>query len=315
MKWSEISILTTNEAIEPVSHILHESGASGVVIEDPFDLIKEREDMFGEIYQLNPDDYPSEGVLVKAYLPVNSFLGETVEEIKQGITNLVTYDIDIGENKVEISEVNEEEWATAWKKYYHPVKISDKFTIVPTWEDYTPVHSDELIIELDPGMAFGTGTHPTTVMCIQALERIVKPQDSVIDVGTGSGVLSIAAAMLAASEVKAYDLDEVAVKSARLNVKLNKVQDRVTVDQNNLLNGIAAEADVIVANILAEIILRFTEDAFQLVKPGGYFITSGIIQPKKQEVKEALEHAGFLIEEVMVMEDWVAIIAQKPMVE
>jgi ribosomal protein L11 methyltransferase len=313
MKWSEISILTTNEAIEPISNILHESGASGVVIEDPFDLIKEREDMFGEIYQLNPEDYPSEGVLVKAYLPVNSFLGETVEEIKQGITNLVTYDIDIGENKVEISEVNEEEWATAWKKYYHPVKISDKFTIVPTWEDYTPVHSDELIIELDPGMAFGTGTHPTTVMCIQALERIVKRDDSVIDVGTGSGVLSIAAALLSAAEVKAYDLDEVAVRSARLNVKLNKVQNRVTVDENNLLNGITGQSDVIVANILAEIILRFTEDAFELVKPGGYFITSGIIQPKKQQVKDSLEAAGFLIEEVMVMEDWVAIIAKKPL--
>jgi ribosomal protein L11 methyltransferase len=313
MKWSEISILTTNEAIEPISNILHESGASGVVIEDPAELIKEREDMFGEIYQLNPDDYPSEGVLVKAYLPVNSFLGETVDEIKQGITNLVTYDIDIGENKVEISEVNEEEWATAWKKYYHPVKISDKFTIVPTWEDYTPVHSDELIIELDPGMAFGTGTHPTTVMCIQALERIVKEHDTVIDVGTGSGVLSIAAAQLAADNVRAYDLDEVAVRSARLNVKLNKVQQTVTVDANNLLNGVTGQADVIVANILAEIILRFTEDAFELVKPGGFFITSGIIQPKKQEVREALETAGFIIEEIMVMEDWVAIIAKKPM--
>ncbi|NMH69760.1 50S ribosomal protein L11 methyltransferase [Bacillus sp. RO3] len=313
MKWSEISILTTNEAIEPISNILHESGASGVVIEDPAELMKEREDMFGEIYQLNPDDYPAEGVLVKAYLPVNSFLGETVDEIKQGITNLVTYDIDIGENKVEISEVNEEEWATAWKKYYHPVKISDKFTIVPTWEDYTPVHSDELIIELDPGMAFGTGTHPTTVMCIQALERIVKEQDSVIDVGTGSGVLSIAAALLAADNVRAYDLDEVAVRSARLNVKLNKVQDAVTVEANNLLNGVNGQADVIVANILAEIILRFTQDAFELVKPGGYFITSGIIQPKKQEVRDSLESAGFKIEEIMVMEDWVAIIARKPL--
>ncbi|PFA64458.1 50S ribosomal protein L11 methyltransferase [Bacillus sp. AFS015802] len=312
MKWSEISILTTNEAIEPISNILHESGASGVVIEDPAELLKEREDMFGEIYQLNPDDYPSEGVLVKAYLPVNSFLGETVDEIKQGITNLVTYDIDIGENKVEISEVNEEEWATAWKKYYHPVKISDKFTIVPTWEDYTPVHSDELIIELDPGMAFGTGTHPTTVMCIQALERIVKEHDSVIDVGTGSGVLSIASALLAADQVRAYDLDEVAVRSARLNVKLNKVQQTVSVDANNLLNGVTGQADVIVANILAEIILRFTDDAYELVKPGGYFITSGIIQPKKQEVRDALEASGFKIEEIMVMEDWVAIIACKP---
>ncbi|PFG05645.1 50S ribosomal protein L11 methyltransferase [Bacillus sp. es.034] len=312
MKWSEISILTTNEAIEPISNILHESGASGVVIEDPAELVKEREDMFGEIYQLNPDDYPTDGVMVKAYLPVNSFLGETVDEIKQGITNLVTYDIDIGENKVEISEVNEEEWATAWKKYYHPVKISDKFTIVPTWEDYTPVHSDELIIELDPGMAFGTGTHPTTVMCIQALERIVKEHDTVIDVGTGSGVLSIASALLAADQVRAYDLDEVAVRSARLNVKLNKVQETVSVDANNLLNGVTGQADVIVANILAEIILRFTEDAYELVKPGGYFITSGIIQPKKQEVRDSLEAAGFHIEEIMVMEDWVAIIAVKP---
>ncbi|WP_347319203.1 50S ribosomal protein L11 methyltransferase [Rossellomorea sp. RS05] len=312
MKWSEISILTTNEAIEPVSNILHESGASGVVIEDPMELIKEREDVFGEIYQLDPEDYPNEGVLVKAYLPVNSFLGETVEEIKQGITNLVTYDIDIGENKVEISEVNEEEWATAWKKYYHPVKISDKVTIVPTWEEYTPVNSDELIIELDPGMAFGTGTHPTTVMCIQALERTVKENDYVLDVGTGSGVLSIASALMMAQRVNAYDLDEVAVRSARLNVKLNKVQNIVTVDENNLLEGITEEADVIVANILAEIILRFTEDAYRLTKPGGTFITSGIIQPKKQQVRDALEEAGFQVEEVMVMEDWVAIIAKKP---
>ncbi|EDL63725.1 50S ribosomal protein L11 methyltransferase, partial [Bacillus sp. SG-1] len=149
MKWSEISIHTTNEAIEPISNILHEAGASGVVIEDPFELEKEREDIFGEIYQLNPDDFPEEGVIVKAYLPVNSFLGETVDEIKQSIQNLVKYNIDIGRNNVEISEVNEEEWATAWKKYYNPVKISEKFTIVPTWEQYEPVNSDELIIELD----------------------------------------------------------------------------------------------------------------------------------------------------------------------
>lgn len=231
MKWSEISIHTTNEAIEPISNILHEAGASGVVIEDPYELTKEREDQFGEIYQLNPDDYPEEGVIIKAYLPINSFLGETVEEIKQAINNLVLFDIDIGENKVTISEVHEEEWATAWKKYYNPVKVSEKFTIVPTWEEYKPVSTDELIIELDPGMAFGTGTHPTTVMCLQALEKIVKPGDRVIDVGTGSGVLSIGAALLGAEKVMAFDLDEVAVRAARLNTKLNKVQDVVTVQR------------------------------------------------------------------------------------
>ncbi|KHF31244.1 Ribosomal protein L11 methyltransferase [Anoxybacillus sp. BCO1] len=283
MKWSEISIHTTHEAVEAISNILHEAGAGGVVIEDPFELTKERETTYGEIYQLNPDDYPEEGVIIKAYLPVNSFLGETVEEIKQAINNLMLYNIDIGRNKITISEVNEEEWATAWKKYYNPVKISERFTIVPTWETYEPVSSDELIIELDPGMAFGTGTHPTTVMCIQALEKTVKEGDTVVDVGTGSGILSIAAAMLGAKRVHALDLDPVAVESAKLNVKLNKVHDVVAVSQNNLLDRVDEQADVIVANILAEIILRFVDDAYRLLRSGGVFITSGIIQTKKQE--------------------------------
>ncbi|MBU5213470.1 MULTISPECIES: 50S ribosomal protein L11 methyltransferase [Heyndrickxia] len=311
MKWSEIMIHTTNEAIEPISNILHEAGASGVVIEDPFDLIKEREDQFGEIYQLNPDDYPEEGVIIKAYIAVNSFLGETIEEIKQSINNLTELNIDIGHNDVSISEVNEEEWATAWKKYYNPVKISEKFTIVPTWEEYEPVSSDELIIELDPGMAFGTGTHPTTVMCIQALERTVKQADSVIDVGTGSGVLSIAAAMLGAGKVTALDLDEVAVQSARLNVKLNKVQSVVTVSKNDLLQGMDGQVDVVVSNILAEVIMSFTDDVAKAVKMGGYFIASGIIQQKKDQVKDAMIASGFTIEETIIMEDWVAFIAKR----
>ena len=311
MKWSEISIHTTNEAVEPISHILHEAGASGVVIEDPFELTKEREDQFGEIYQLNPDDYPEEGVVMKAYLPVNSFLGETVEGIKDAINNLLVYDIDLGLNNISISEVNEEEWATAWKKYYNPVKISEKFTIVPTWETYEPVSSDEKIIELDPGMAFGTGTHPTTVLCIQAIERTVKPQDKVIDVGTGSGVLSIAAAMLDAKEVLALDLDDVAVESAKLNIKLNKVHPKVTVKQNNLLKNVEGPVDVVVANILAEVIVRFTDDVYRVLENGGTFISSGIISMKKQEVKDALIKSGFKIEETMMMEDWVAFIAKK----
>ncbi|NLP51303.1 50S ribosomal protein L11 methyltransferase [Bacillus sp. RO1] len=311
MKWSEISIHTTNEAVEPISHILHEAGASGVVIEDPFELTKEREDQFGEIYQLNPDDYPEEGVVMKAYLPVNSFLGETVEGIKDAINNLLVYDIDLGLNNISISEVNEEEWATAWKKYYNPVKISEKFTIVPTWETYEPVSSDEKIIELDPGMAFGTGTHPTTVLCIQAIERTVKPQDKVIDVGTGSGVLSIAAAMLDAKEVLALDLDDVAVESAKLNIKLNKVHPTVTVKQNNLLKNVEGPVDVVVANILAEVIVRFTDDVYHVLENGGTFISSGIISMKKQEVKDALIKSGFKIQETMMMEDWVAFIAKK----
>lgn len=312
VKWTEISLLTTNEAVEAVSNTFHEAGASGVVIEDSTEIVKERKDQFGEIYQLNPNDYPKNGVVVKAYLPASSFLAETVEEIKLALANLKNFDINIGDQLLKTAVVDEEDWATAWKQYYHPVKISERFTIVPTWEDYTPVKTDELIIELDPGMAFGTGTHPTTVMCLQALEKVVKTDDVVIDVGTGSGVLSIGAALLGARKVHALDLDEVAVKAARENVELNRVSDRVEVFHGNLLDSVSAPADIVVGNLLAEIILSFTDDAFSIVKPGGKYITSGIIGFKKDEVKEALEKSGFTIDEVLMMEDWVAIIASRP---
>ncbi|MYL33419.1 50S ribosomal protein L11 methyltransferase [Pontibacillus yanchengensis] len=312
MKWSELCIHTTNEAIEPISNILHEAGASGVVIEDPQDLVKERDTFMGEIYELNPEDYPEEGVYVKAYLPVNSFLGETVEEIKEAINNLIVHEIDLGHNKITMSELNEEDWATAWKKYYKPVKISETFTIIPTWEDYQPVSSDEIIMELDPGMAFGTGTHPTTVLSIQAIEQYIQKDDTIIDVGAGSGVLSIASVLLGAKEVYAYDLDDVAVKSTTINSKLNNVDQQVHAKQNNLLDHVDYQADMIVANILAEIIVRFTDKAYENLKSGGYFISSGIIQNKRQDVKDQLVKSGFEVVETNQMEDWTCIIARKP---
>lgn len=312
MKWTELSIDTTNEAVEPISNILHEAGAGGVVIEDSQDRYKQNKSKFGEVYEWNEEDFPKDGVRLKAYLPVNSFLGETVSEIKQAINQLVTYDIDIGPNKITLNEVNEEDWSTAWKKYYKPVKISKRITVSPTWEDYKKESEDEIVIELDPGMAFGTGTHPTTVLSIQALERYVQENQVVIDVGCGSGVLSIASVYLGAKHVHAFDLDEVAVKSAKSNVKVNGLANQITVKQNNLLQNVTVQAEIIVANILAEIILLFEKDAFQLLKPNGIFITSGIIQTKKQEVKAALENVGFVIVEINEMEDWVSIIARKP---
>lgn len=311
MSWSEVCVHTTNEAIEPISNILHENGASGVVIEDPMDLIKARESKFGEIYELDPDEYPDEGVYIKAYLSVNNYLEDTVNEIKQAINYLVTYDIDLGWNQVTLSEIEEEEWATAWKKYYKPVRISKKITITPTWINYQPESNNELIIELDPGMAFGTGTHPTTVLSVQALERYVEKNDEIIDVGCGSGVLSIAAAKLGAKRVFAYDLDEVAVKSTSNNAKLNQMDEQLEIKQNNLLDHINTQADVIVSNILAEIIVQFIPDAWNHLKNGGIFITAGIIQSKKQLVEEQLNKNNFTILEINEKEDWVTIIARK----
>ncbi len=309
MKWSEFSIHTTQEAVEPICHILHEAGASGVVIEDPQDLVTEWGVRYGEIYQLSPDDYPEEGVLIKAYFPMNSFLNETFDEIKEAINSLPSYQFDLGKNNIQIAEVHEEEWATAWKQYYKPVKVSNSITIIPTWEEYTP-SPEETIIELDPGMAFGTGTHPTTVLCIQSLERVMQGGERVIDVGTGSGVLSIAAAKLGASQVLGLDLDDVAVKSATLNVKLNQEETVVSIKQNHLLEQIEGSYDLIVANILAEVIVQCIQEAATLLKKNGIFITSGIIKRKKQEVKEAMVAGGFQIEEILEMDDWVAIIAK-----
>ncbi len=217
MNWTEVCIHTTREAVESISYVLHEAGLSGLIIEDPLDLIKARDSQFGEIYELNPNDYPEEGVRIKAYLPVNSYLKDSIAEIREEINKLTDYH-DMGKNEITLSEVHEEDWATAWKKYYKPLQVTDNITIKPIWETYEPKRDSEIIIEMDPGMAFGTGTHPTTVLSIQALEKYAEPSNVVIDVGSGSGVLSIAAAKLGAEKVYAYDLDEVAVKSSKSNI-------------------------------------------------------------------------------------------------
>lgn len=311
MKWSEVSIHTTHEATEAVANILYEAGSSGVIIEDSADPDRDRENPFGEIVDLDRNNYPAEGVIVKAYLPVNSFLIETMKEIENSIAALPDFGLDISINEIKTSEVDDEDWATAWKKYYHPVKISGRFTIVPTWETYTPVESDELIVELDPGMAFGTGTHPTTVMCMQALEKYVQKGDLVVDVGTGSGVLSIGAAMLGAKKVHALDLDEVAVIAAKENIALNKMEDIIEVTQGNLLDSVDTEPQLIIANILAEVIVTFSEDAANRLAEGGLFIVSGIIEEKRDFVRDDLMAKGFEVIESVLMEDWVALVAKK----
>ncbi|GAB6934270.1 50S ribosomal protein L11 methyltransferase [Calditerricola yamamurae] len=311
MTWIEIAVHTTHEAQEAVANLLHEAGAGGVVIEDPLVLLREGDQAFGEIYALDPAEYPKEGVVVKAYLPSSPHLPETVKAIEAAVRGLAQYGIEPGPARVTLAEVDEANWSAAWKKYYKPIRVTPRLTIRPVWESYTPEHPEERVIALDPGMAFGTGTHPTTVLCLRALEQAVRPGDTVIDVGCGSGVLAIAAAKLGAGEVLALDLDPVAVRAARQNVALNKLEDHITVRENNLLDGVTVAADVIVANILAEVIVRLAGDAAAHLKPGGTFIASGIIRSKAPAVREAMESSGLAVVETVSEDDWLAVIAKK----
>lgn len=315
MKWTEVSVLTSSEAVEAVSNILVEAGTSGVSIEDFSDFENTPDDGFGQIWALDEADYSKEGVVIKAYFPETIFLPEILPSIQQRILELKTFGLDIGPNEVKTSEVSDTSWATAWKKYYHPLQVTRFMTVVPSWEEYTPKFSDERIIRLDPGLAFGTGTHPTTRLSMQALETSIVGGETILDVGTGSGVLSIASKALGAGDVYAYDLDEVAVRAAKENMDLNDYAKEVQVAANDLLKGIAIKADIVMANILAEIILLLIEDAWRVLKPNGLFITSGIIDSKKDTVLEQLLAQGFEIEQVQQMKDWFAIIARKPLEE
>lgn len=311
VRWFEVCIHTTNEAVEPVSNIFNEAGANGVVIVDPADLTRDRIVNFGEIYALNPKHFPKEGVYIKAYFPDDSKFDEKLKMIELAINNLDQFGISLGRNEVTVNDVAEADWSTAWKKYYKPTKVSDRVTIVPEWETYKPESCEELVAKLNPGMAFGTGTHQTTKLSIQGLEKYLKQDDLVIDVGCGSGILSIVSILLGAKKVYAYDLDKVAVKSTKVNSELNHVNDKIHINENNLLEGVRLQADVIVSNILAEIIMKFIEDAWNNLKDNGIFITSGIIDSKEQDVKRALEKQGFVIIETNKQDHWVSLIAKK----
>lgn len=321
MKWHEINIHTTEEAIEMISNFLHELGAGGVSIEESGVLSKKRDTSFGQWYELPLNDIPEGEAEIKGYfadLDVDQ-IEEMIQQLEKSIQGLKEFTIDVGKALITYKEVHEEDWANEWKQYFKPVKISDRITIKPTWEPYEAAE-DELIIELDPGMAFGTGTHETTALCLRTIEHVIQAGDDVIDIGTGSGILAIAAAKLGAGHVLAIDLDPVAVSSAKENTHLNDLNHRITVKQSDLLQilgdpedelGIKTPVRLVIANILAEIILQFTDDVYQVLEPGGKYIASGIIRNKEDDVAAGLTKAGFIVEERFYENDWVAIVARK----
>ena len=311
MNWTEVTIKTTTEAVEAISNILIEERCGGVMIEDPKDFLFQKKNELDwdyveeEVFNKSGQD----GVLIKTYIPEERNVLEFVETVKARISQLPSCGLDIGEGSVTLSNVKESDWANEWKKYYKPTKIGKKIVVKPSWEEYQQEEGD-LIIELDPGMAFGTGTHETTSMCIRELENYVDDTKTVFDIGCGSGILAIAAAKLGAKDVVAGDLDEVAVKVSKENCEINHVSDKVTVKHGSLFEVVDSKADVIVANIIADIIKILAKDVSKFLNEDGVFISSGIILAKIDEVCESLTENGFEIVKVERLGEWSAIVSK-----
>ena len=312
MKWTEVLIKVDPQAVEAVTDILYGLGAQGVAIDEPVDVQKLRED---ELYW----DYIDEKLLendteetkIMAYFSEEETnLPEKIAVIREKIRNLTEFGLSIGSGTVELSNVNQEDWESAWKQYFKPVHVTDRIVVKPEWEEYSP-QEGEIVIEIDPGMAFGTGTHETTSMCINQIEKNLKAGDRVIDIGSGSGILSMASVLLGAEKATGVDLDPVAVRVALENVELNNLQDKIDILHGNLTDVIREKADIVVANIMADIILILLEDVREFIKDDGLFISSGIIQEKRAAVEARLLEKNFSIVEVETKGEWCAITAQK----
>jgi ribosomal protein L11 methyltransferase len=216
---------------------------------------------------------------------------------------------DAGSLTLSIGNVRDEDWAENWKKYYKPFRVGKRLLVKPVWET-VPDDPDALVIEIDPGMAFGNGTHETTALCMAMIEERLHPGDAVLDVGTGSGILAIAAARLGAGAVLAVDLDPVAVRVAKENIERNGLSDRITAQEGDLLAGVQMQANVVVANIIADAIILLSGAVKQHIVPGGAFIASGIIREREQDVRDAMAAAGFTIEAAAHKGEWVALAAR-----
>ena len=310
MNYKQISIFTTTPAIDIVSGLLTMHGIRGVMIEDAQDFTDFLSDT--TIHW----DYVEEDLMrlktvetnVTFYLPDNLQGIETLGEIKKALPLLreENPEIDFGRLALSFADVNEEDWSTAWKKYYHPTKIGERLVIVPCWEEYKTA-PNEVRVTLDPGMAFGTGTHETTRLCMRLLDKIVKPENTVLDIGTGSGILAITALLLGAKSAVGVDIDSVAVRVAQENADLNGVGDKITLLCGDLTEHVSGTYDIICANIVADVILRLSSVVTQFMHKDSVLLVSGIIEERCEEIKQALTEQGLTVHEVLTENGWAAI--------
>ncbi len=317
MKWKKFTLQTTTEAVDYISSLFDEIGIQGIEVEDNVPLTEsETKGMFIDILpELPPDDGSAK---VSFYLDDDDKADEILKQVEEGLEELRRY-VDIGEGTLTASETEDKDWINNWKQYFKPFTV-DHILIKPTWEEVPEEHKDKLLIQIDPGTAFGTGKHETTQLCIRQLEKYVKPGVRVLDLGTGSGILGITALKLGADFVFGTDLDENAITAVHENLASNDIpEEKFHVIQGNIIDekpvqdAVGYECyDIAVANILADIIIMIQKEVPVHMKKGGIFITSGIINMKEQAVKDALEaNDAFEILEVTRQGEWVSITARK----
>ena len=321
MKYLEIGIETQRAGIELILTALMNLGITDAVVEDPADiddLLKKEKGYEWDYIDDSVLELKNETPKVTVYLSDDAdgharaeAVCQAMRELKQQADSGVFGEaVDVGSLKTEVRCEDDSEWKDNWKAYFKPAKVSKSIVVKPTWEPYE-AKTGEKVIEIDPGMAFGTGTHETTSLCIRLLEDYLKPGEKVLDVGCGSGILSIAAALLGASEVLGVEIDPDAVAIAQENLALNHVEQIASAQYGDLTKGIGFKADVIVANLMADLVVMLSKDAAEHLLPDGRYISSGILTEKMPEVVDAMRALGFAIMEVKEDGMWCAIAAKK----
>lgn len=309
MNWLEIKMVVEDrDAVDGISNMLTELGTGGVMIEDPQLIANYAHSGQWDAHEFSEELLNRKEIVIKSYLPEDDFLMGKIEQIILEM-NEIEIRMNMGPTRITYKPVQEEDWANAWKVYFKPERIGQKTVVKPTWENYT-AEPEDVVIEIDPGMAFGTGNHATTALCIQLLEEYVKPGSEVMDVGTGSGILAIQAGLLGAAHVQAMDFDTVAVAAATENIALNHLGNRVSIAHSDLLAAAEGKCDLMIANIVADIIIRLIPDTLQHLQGEKIFISSGIIDTRKDDVVAALVANQFKILDIREREGWVAIVAQ-----
>lgn len=313
MEWIELTIHTTTAGADIVSEALMQQGATGTMVEDRADIPDPaKPNGIWELIDPALIESMPEDVLVHAWFEPDASFADKMQALKIRMAELKSADMGAELGSLELATVNvhDEDWSEVWKKFYKPFRAGQHLVVKPTWELYDAKEGDK-VIEIDPGMAFGSGTHETTGMCMELLEEVLKGGEKVIDVGTGSGILAIGAALLGAEDVVAIDVDPMAVKVAQENIEHNGLAGKITAVEGNLLDNLDISCDLCVANIIADVICMFAAPLNDHIVPGGLFICSGIIKEREQDVVDALNAADYQILKICRKGEWVAILSRR----